>query len=72
MAQKYLFVILLTMNACAPSVATQGELDKKMQQGASAQKASGADVALVLGVKKEAPPPPPILGTEEVPGGHGP
>ncbi|HYT58365.1 MAG TPA: hypothetical protein VEQ38_26985 [Verrucomicrobiae bacterium] len=62
MAQKYLFVILLTMNACAPSVATQGELDKKMQQGASAQKASGADVALVLGVKKEAPPPPPAAG----------
>jgi hypothetical protein len=62
MAQKYLFVILLTMNACAPSVATQGELDKKMQQGASAQKASGADVSLVLGVKKEAPPPPPAAG----------
>jgi hypothetical protein len=62
MAQKYLFVILLTMNACAPSVATQGELDKKMQQGASAQKTSGADVSLVLGVKKEAPPPPPAAG----------
>lgn len=62
MTYKYLFFFLLIMSACAPSVATQGEQDKNAQQGASAQKASGADVALVLGVKKEAPPPPSAGG----------
>ena len=62
MAYKYLLFISLIISACSPSVATQGERDKNIQQGASAQKSPDADVALVLGVKKEAPPPPPAAG----------
>src|SRR5262245_5023613 len=59
-----LFILLLSMMffGCAASVDTKGEPDKSAQQGASAQKLAGGDVSLVLGVKKEAPPPPPVPG----------